>query len=140
MTTEFSIGKASQRSDVKVTTIRYYESIGLMPEPSRTQSGRRVYDQDSVARLGFIRHARDLGFSVDAIRGLIALQESPGTDCAAADAIAQRHLVETRWRILQLQSLEVELEHMIESCAGGSVAKCEIVTRLFDHAKCAADH
>lgn len=140
MTVEFTIGQAAKLSGVKVTTIRYYESVGLMPEPRRVESGRRIYDQAAVDLLGFIRHARDLGFTVEAIRDLIDLQENPGTDCAKADELARRHLVETQRRIEQLRVLEHELERMIDSCSGGEVGTCEIVTSLFDHSRCLSDH
>ncbi|MHA6287142.1 MerR family transcriptional regulator [Maricaulis sp. CAU 1757] len=140
MTREFSIGQAAERSGVKVTTIRYYESVGLMPEPKRVESGRRVYDQASVDLLGFIRHARDLGFSVEAIRDLIALQENPGTDCTRADELARHHLAATQKRIEQLRILERELKRMIDGCAGGQVGSCEIVTSLFDHSRCLSGH
>ena len=140
MAQDFSIGKAATKSGVKVTTIRYYESVGLMPEPRRVGSGRRVYDQASVDFLGFIRHARDLGFTVEAIRDLIDLQENPGTNCAKADELARHHLLETQKRIEQLRILERELKRMIDQCAGGKVGNCEIVTSLFDHTKCLSDH
>ena len=140
MIREFTIGQAAQSSGVKVTTIRYYESIGLMPEPRRVESGRRIYGQSAVGLLGFIRHARDLGFSVEAIRELIDLQENPGTDCRQADKLARLHLAATRSRINQLRILESELERMIKSCSGGEVGTCEIVTSLFDHSKCLSDH
>ncbi|MBI1236233.1 MAG: MerR family transcriptional regulator [Alphaproteobacteria bacterium] len=140
MQKEFTIGQAAKTSGVKVTTIRYYESVGLMPEPRRVESGRRIYGQAAVDLLGFIRHARDLGFTVDAIRDLIDLQENPGTDCAKADELARRHLVDTQTRIEQLRVLERELERMIDTCSGGEVGTCEIVTSLFDHSKCLADH
>ena len=140
MQKEFTIGQAAETSGVKVTTIRYYESVGLMPEPRRVESGRRVYGQASVDLLGFIRHARDLGFTVEAIRDLIDLQENPGTDCTKADELARHHLVETQKRIEQLRVLEGELMRMIDGCAGGKVGSCEIVTSLFDHSKCLSDH
>ena len=76
-----TIGVLSKEADVKVTTIRYYESIGLMSEPDRSYSGQRIYQKDDVERLNFIRHARELGFSVDAIHELIALQNQPDQDC-----------------------------------------------------------
>lgn len=140
MTKEISIGDAAKTSGVKVTTIRYYESIGLMPKPRRVESGRRVYDQTSVDLLGFIRHARDLGFTVEAIRDLINLQENPGTDCTRADELARHHLLTTQKRIEQLRILERELKRMIDGCAGGMVGTCEIVTSLFDHSKCQSEH
>tara|TARA_R110002073_G_scaffold67393_2_gene167961 strand:- start:14604 stop:15050 length:447 start_codon:yes stop_codon:yes gene_type:complete len=140
MKRDFTIGEAATASGVKVTTIRYYESTGLMPEPRRVESGRRVYSQGAVGLLGFIRHARDLGFSVEAIRGLLDLQDNPGTDCARADELARHHLIGTRKRIEQLRALERELERMIEGCSGGEVGTCEIVNSLFDHSRCLSDH
>ena len=83
------IGEAARRSGVKVPTIRYYEQIGLLPAPPRTESNRRLYDARDLRRLAFIRHARELGFEVDAIRALLALQDNPNQSCAAADMIAR---------------------------------------------------
>jgi DNA-binding transcriptional MerR regulator len=74
---DFSIGELSRRTAVKVPTIRYYEQIGLLPEPPRTEGQQRRYDKDAVARLAFIRHARELGFDLDAIRTLMSLQDNP---------------------------------------------------------------
>ena len=72
-----SIGQLSRRTGVKVPTIRYYEQVGLMPSAGRTEGNQRRYDQDGLERLGFIRHARDLGFSLEDIKSLIALQSHP---------------------------------------------------------------
>lgn len=136
----YSIGRASARSGVKVTTIRYYERSGLMPTPSRSGSGRRLYDDDDVARLRFIRHARALGFPVESIAGLLALQSMPAHECEAADALARRHLEETRARIQQLQALEAELLRMLRSCEGGRIEGCAILATLGDHDRCATEH
>ena len=84
-----TIGRLSKAAGVKVTTIRYYESIELMGEPDRSDSGQRLYGAGSVQRLSFIRHARDLGFSMNAIRELIELQSDPGEDCAVVERIAK---------------------------------------------------
>ena len=84
-----TIGKLSGATAVKVTTIRYYESIGLLDEPQRSASGQRLYAGDSVERLRFIRHARDLGFPVSAVRELISLQVEPGRECVLVDQIAR---------------------------------------------------
>ena len=135
-----AIGRASALSGVKVTTIRYYEQIGLVPAPDRRESGRRTYDDDDVARLSFIKHARALGFEIDSIRGLLRLQATPSVDCGEADRLARGHLEETRSRIRQLQALERELERMLAACAGGEVGACEILGTLGDHARCATDH
>ncbi|MEM1088044.1 MAG: helix-turn-helix domain-containing protein [Pseudomonadota bacterium] len=131
-----TIGRLSKAGGVKVTTIRYYESIGLMGVPDRSESGQRLYGEDSVQRLSFIRHARDLGFPMDAIRELIQLQSEPGEDCSAVDAIAKRQLADVRKRIGQLKSLEGELKHMISSCAGGIIGTCQVMVALGDHETC----
>lgn len=134
-----SIGALSRGTNVKVTTIRYYESIGLLEEPDRTASGRRIYGAESFERLRFIRHARDLGFSVDAIRDLIELQSHENGDCSHADELARKHLTGVQTRIGQLKSLEGELQRMIEQCKGGSIENCAILESLSDHEHCIAD-
>ena len=90
-----SIGEAARESGVKVSTIRYYEDIGLLAAAPRTQSNRRRYDHDAVQRLSFIRHARELGFDVAAIRTLITMQHHPSQSCERADAIAAEQLADT---------------------------------------------
>ena len=83
-----SIGKLARRSGVKVTTIRYYETIGLLEEPERTESGQRIFTDSDVQRLSFIRHTRDLGFPVEDVRALISLQADAEKDCAASSLSA----------------------------------------------------
>lgn len=139
MTKLVTIGKLSKAAGVKVTTIRYYESVGLMGEPARSESGQRLYGDEAVQRLSFIRHARDLGFPMEAIRDLIDLQTRPGQDCGQADAIARRQLTDVRKRLDQLEALELELKHMIASCAGGDVGECQILATLNDHSECLAE-
>lgn len=127
-----SIGELSQRTDVKVPTIRYYERIGLLPQPPRTQGQQRRFGNDAVARLTFIRHARELGFDLDAIRTLLLLQDDPDQPCAVADEIAKARLVEVEKRIAALTSLKAELSRMIAECACGRVAECRIIETLAD--------
>lgn len=131
-----TIGPLSKAAGVKVTTIRYYESIGLMGEPDRSESGQRLYGDDSVQRLSFIRHARDLGFPMAAIRDLLQLQSDPGENCAAVDAIARDQLNDVRKRLNQLEALEGELKRMISSCEGGKVGTCQVIAALNDHDNC----
>src|SRR5689334_14381955 len=107
------IGVASARSGVKVPTIRYYEAIGLLPRPPRSENNRRLYHPRDLQLLVFIRHARELGFGLDAIRTLLALQGSPDQSCEAACAIARTRLSEVERRIDNLLSLKAELEGMI---------------------------
>ncbi|MCJ8144393.1 helix-turn-helix domain-containing protein [Ancylobacter sp. A5.8] len=134
---QFTIGDAANASGVKVPTIRYYEEIGLLPPPPRTEGGRRSYGRADLDRLSFIRHARELGFEVDAIRTLLALQETPDQSCAAADAIARERLIEVERRIASLSALRAELERMVEGCSHGHVGECRVIDILADHGKCA---
>jgi DNA-binding transcriptional MerR regulator len=83
------VGRLAKLTGVKVTTIRFYESIGLLPEPMQTQSDRRIYGEGDVRRLGFIKHARQLGFAVEAIRDLLELSDHPERVCDSANAIAR---------------------------------------------------
>ena len=129
---QLSIGRAATESGVKIPTIRYYEEIGLLTAPPRTEGNRRLYGSDDLKRLAFIRHARELGFEVDAIRTLLSLQDNPDQSCAAADAIAQARLIEVRDRISRLRALERELERMADTCANGHVADCHVIEILSD--------
>lgn len=137
---KLSIGAVARDSGVKVPTIRYYESIGLLPEPPRTDSNRRSYGTEDVRRLAFIRHARELGFEVEAIRTLLELQDRPDQSCAAADAIARARLVEVERRIASLEALRAELSRMVEGCAHGHVGACRVIEILADHGECAHHH
>ncbi len=135
-----TIGVLSNQSGVKVTTIRYYETIGLLAEPDRSVSGQRIYDEGAVDRLNFIRHARDLGFPIEAIRDLIDLQDKPSNDCAVVDGIARRHLADVRLRLSKLEALEAELKRMVSACEGGKIASCEVLGTLSNHDLCLDDH
>lgn len=128
----FPIGEVARRTGVKVPTIRYYEGIGLLPAPPRTEGNRRVYDANDLRRLAFIRHARELGFEVDAIRTLLSLQDRPDQSCAAADAIARARLAEVDRRIEKLMALKAELRRMVDCCAAGSVSECHVIETLAD--------
>ncbi len=140
MTGKISIGEASRSCGVKVPTIRYYEQIGLLPAPPRTESNRRTFDAGDLRRLAFIRHARELGFEIDAIRTLLTLQDDPRQPCATADAIARARLEEVEQRINSLNALKSELAVMIESCSHGKVADCRVIEVLADHSQCMRPH
>jgi DNA-binding transcriptional MerR regulator len=133
---DFAIGKLSRQTGVKVPTIRYYESVGLLPEPPRTASNRRLYGEISIKRLRFIRHARELGFEIEAIRELVNLAEQPQRSCAKVDALARAHLHAIISRIERLGALKVEIENMIKSCAKGRIAKCRVIDVLSHHKHC----
>ena len=132
----FPIGKVSQESSVKVTTIRYYEEIGLLPVPPRTEGGRRTYDRSDIERLTFIRHSRELGFEIDEIRTLLQLQDRPDQSCEEADVIARARLAEVKEKIASLSALQAELERMVDGCNHGRVETCKVIDILADHGKC----
>ena len=137
----FSIGDLARRTGVKVPTIRYYEARGLLEAPQRSAGNQRRYGQPELERLGFIRHARDLGFSLEAIAQLIELQTHPDRSCAAATRIAQGQLDAVRQKIRRLRALESELERINEGCTGAGVSReCYVLASLADHELCRQDH
>jgi len=140
MRQDISIGEAARITGVKVPTIRYYEQIGLLPAPPRTEGNRRSYRAAELRRLAFIRHARELGFDIAAIRTLLALQDDPGQPCVTADGIAKARLLEVEQRIASLTALRAELEAMVEGCRHGRLAECRVIEVLADHGQCMHPH
>jgi len=134
------IGKLSEATGVKVPTIRYYEQIGLLPEPERSGGNQRLYGRRAQERLAFIRHSRDLGFPLEAIRELLSLSDEPDRPCDAADAIATRQLAAVDARITRLVALKSELERMLEQCACGTISDCRVIEVLGNHELCKHDH
>jgi DNA-binding transcriptional MerR regulator len=130
------IGEAARQSGVKVPTIRYYEQIGLLPAPNRSEGNRRHYEASDLRRLAFIRHSRELGFDIEAIRTLLTLQDNPSQPCATADSIAQARLADVVQRIRSLTALKAELELMVEGCRHGKVGECRVIEVLADHSQC----
>lgn len=135
-----TIGTLSKKTGTKVQTIRYYEQIGLMKEPERSAGGQRRYSEEDLDRLAFIRHSRQLGFSLEAIRELLGLSDDPSRSCAEADVIARRQLAQVEKRIKRLRALKKELLRMVAECKGNSVAECKIIEVLRDHSECLTDH
>ena len=135
-----AIGTLGERTGTKVQTIRYYEQIGLLPEPGRTSGGQRRYDESNLDRLAFIRHSRQLGFSLEAIRELLDLADHPNQSCADADSIAQRQLRQVQQRILRLRALEKELKRMVAECSGTRIGDCRVLEVLRDHSECLTAH
>lgn len=125
-----TIGDLAKATSTKVETIRYYEQIGLLPEPARTTSNYRAYDEEHLNRLSFVRRARDLGFSLDQIRDLLGLADQTDRSCEAVDAIARQHLREVERKIIDLTALRDELAEIIERCNHGTVAECRIIGAL----------
>ncbi|WP_375263143.1 helix-turn-helix domain-containing protein [Palleronia sp.] len=135
-----TIGSLAKKTGTKVQTIRYYEQIGMMPEPGRTAGGQRRYGDPELDRLAFIRHARQLGFPLEAIRELLDLSDQPDRPCHEADAIARRQLKQVEQRLARLEALRTELKRMVHECSGGQTADCRVLEVLRDHSECLTDH
>ncbi|MGU3404951.1 MerR family transcriptional regulator [Methylobacterium brachiatum] len=133
---DIAIGELSRRTGVKAPTIRYYEQVGLMPVPPRTAGSQRRYGWAEVSRLNFIRHSRELGFEVDAIRELLTMNAHPDRSCEDVDLIARRHLAEVERRIERLSALRDELARMIGACGHGRIEQCRVIEVLSDHGRC----
>ena len=125
-----AIGDLAKRTGTKVETIRYYERIGLLPEPGRTTGNYRSYDNGHLGRLSFIRRARDLGFSLDQVRELLGLADQRDRSCEAVDVIARQHLADVERKIADLNALRDELADLIGRCGRGTVAECRIIETL----------
>ncbi len=134
-----SIGELAERTDCNVQTIRYYEQIGLIDPPPRTSGRQRRYGPDAARKLTFIRHARALGFDIEAIRKLLELAGHPERECADVDRIALTQLNAVEEKIASLKRLREELKRMIEACEQGRVAECGVLEALGDHAQCLSD-
>lgn len=124
------IGELGKATATKVETIRYYEQTGLLPPPARTGGNYRSYGDQHLARLSFIRRARDLGFGIEQVRALLDLSDDRTRDCATIDRIATKHLQEVDRKIADLAALRRELSALVSSCEGGLVADCRIVEAL----------
>ena len=133
-------GEVARRSGVAVSALHFYEKKGLI-HSHRSSGNQRRYSQADVDRLLFIRHARGLGFPIDAVRDLLSLSNMPDHSCDAADAIARVQLENVEHRISRLTSLKSELERMIEQCSGGQISDCRVIEALSEHSNCTdADH
>ncbi len=136
----YSIGQLSNKTGVKVPTIRYYEQMGLLVCAGRSAGNQRRYTQDGLERLSFIRHARDLGLSLEDIRELADLSQHPETPCNEAHTIAARHLDAVRARIEKLRRLEKELSRITHTPDEGHVGACNVIQTLADHRLCDGEH
>jgi Cu(I)-responsive transcriptional regulator len=125
-----TIGHLASATGTKVETIRFYEKTGLLPAPARTEGNYRAYTEEHLNRLSFIRRARDLGFSLEQVRELLALADDRGRSCSAIDAIATEHRLEVERKIRDLQALKAELDTLIDQCSCGTVADCRIIEAL----------
>ena len=125
----FTIGQLSQRTGANIETIRYYERIGLLPVPLR-QGRYRSYDGTDVARLGFVRRSRELGFSIKEVRTLLDLVAGGHESCADAREVASVHLLDVRSRIADLRRMERTLVATVRACDIGDDAGCPLIETL----------
>ncbi|SNT72466.1 MerR family transcriptional regulator [Amphiplicatus metriothermophilus] len=123
-------GELARRSGCNLETIRYYEDVGLMPPPARTQAGHRLYREDDQRRLRFILRARELGFSIAEIRSLLSIIDSAEYTCGEVYALTQAHLRSVSAKIADLKKLEQTLKTISKGCAAGSAPECPIVDAL----------
>lgn len=135
-TAAMTIGQLAKATGTKVVTVRYYERIGLLPPPERTAGNYRAYRPRHLERLRFIRRCRDLGFSLDDVRELLALSSQEDKPCSEVRAIAAAHLAETEEKIADLTRLAARLARIVGRCKGGGViADCRIIEALSPPAK-----
>lgn len=130
-----TIGRLAAATRVNFETVRYYERIGLMPPPARTASGHRAYEAAHIRRLAFIRRARELGFSIEDIRALLALAEASRASCAQVQEIAQAHLDDVRAKLADLAKLEHILTETVARCSGDPAPSCPVLDMLDAGAK-----
>ena len=126
----FPIGVLCRRSGVIIETIRYYERIGLLRKPARSAGGFRLYTAVDAERLGFIRRARDLGFSIDEVRRLLGLADGKSQSCRRVLQIAEGHLADVRAKLADLRRMERVLAGMVRSCAQGALGDCPLLAAL----------
>ena len=120
----------ANRSGCNIETIRYYEKIGVLPDPPRSVSGYRLYDEKHLVRLRFILRARELGFPIEEIRGLLDLVDGGTQTCAEVKARTERHLEDVRARIADLKRIERVLAQTAKQCSGDEVPDCPILEAL----------
>ena len=128
-----TIGDLAAATNTRVETVRWYEKVKLLPVPDRSPGNYRLYGLEHLRRLGFIRRGRDLGFTLDQIRELLAMADDRDRSCAEVDAIARAHLTEVERKLSDLARLAHELRDVIGQCGCGSVADCRIIESLSPH-------
>lgn len=132
--TLFRIGDLAVQTGASAPTIRYYESVGLLPRATRQRGGQRRYGAEDVRRLTFIRRCRDFGFSMEQVRELVDLVNDPSRDCTDVLEIAELHLAAVRARLAELQALERDIvafaRRCADTCAGGPGPSCVPLAQL----------
>jgi MerR family mercuric resistance operon transcriptional regulator len=134
MTPMLPIGALAKRTGMTVEGVRFYEKAGILPAPTRTAGGQRVYSIRELKRLNFIRRARDLGFTLDEVRVLLRFaDDARARTCAEARDLATGHLADVRTKIADLRRMERALSGMIARCAEGGTPDCPLIEALFSY-------
>lgn len=127
---EMTIGGLAKATGTKAETIRYYERIGILGNAGRSGGNYRVYGAKELARLSFVRRARDLGFSLDQVRELLDIADDQSRSCGAVDKLAREHLSAVDRKIADLSALRRELGSLLDQCSQGTIADCRIIDAL----------
>lgn len=127
----FSIGEVARRAGIGVETVRFYERQGLITDPARSPAGYRQYDEETVARLLFIRQAKELGFTLNEIKELLSLRLDPTSSCADVKGRAEAKIADVEEKIRTLQRIKKALMRLTEACSGdGPIDKCPILAAI----------
>ena len=132
MSARLGIGALSEQTSCNIETIRYYEREGLLPNPPRTEGGHRVYNEEHLKRLTFIRRSRELGFTLEDVRGLLRMVDGEHYTCAEVKDLTLEHLQNVRGKLADLKKLEKVLKRLAARCTGDETPDCPIVEALFD--------
>lgn len=127
----YAIGAMSRETGVNIETIRYYERIGIMPKPDRTEGGNRQFNHDQMKRLSFIKRCRELGFSIEEIRALLQMVDRADFTCGEVHTMTIEHLSTVTKKVSDLQRMEKALRAMAAECSKGDVPDCPIIDALF---------
>ena len=125
-------GKLAKQTGCNTETIRYYEKIGIMPDPPRSSSGYRFYDDHHQRRLRFIMKSRELGFSIEDIKSLLGLVDCHAVSCAEVEKIAKAHLLLVHQKISELHRIADALSLTVKQCSGNDVPECPLIDTLFE--------
>lgn len=130
---QITIGVLARRTGCNIETVRFYEKIGVLPKPRRTESGRRVYGEHLVRRLTFIRRARELGFTLDEVRALLRLADARDVPCSEVKDMAIEHREDIQARIADLRRMQKVLDTLIAQCQADDQPGCPLIETLFSH-------
>ena len=137
---DYTIGDLATQTGVKIPTIRYYEGVGLIPAPPRSEGNQRRYDGAALERLRFIAHARAMGFPMVELKSMLRIANHRDAPCDDIDALVRGRLAEVDTRIERLTALRMELSGMLSSHHHGTVGECRVMEVLSDHEHCSHAH